>query len=275
MVSIITNIINGIGKSVGRLAGNPYKDLNISWLDLRLLKNRPRQTGYEQKFFKGVIKFNSVPELLYGVDEIFVNNIYSLELNSRQPVIFDCGGHIGLSAIYFKRQYPNALVTVFEPDRDNFELLKYNLASQGYGDVILRNEAVWKENTVLTFSSEASMSSKIVLGNKTGTVDIKAVRLKDEITTEIDFLKMDIEGAEYEVLKDIKERLHLLRNLFIEYHGLFSQQDELMQILQWVTDAGFTFYIKEAHNVYPQPFSRQQNDKSSYDVQLNIFCFRS
>ncbi|MGN7783271.1 FkbM family methyltransferase [Niabella sp. 22666] len=275
MASIITNIINGIGKSVGRLAGNPYKNLNISWFDLRLLKNKPRSAGYEQKFLKGVIKFNSVPELLYGIDEIFVDHIYNLDLDGRQPVIFDCGGHIGLSAIYFKRKHPNALVTVFEPDRGNFELLKDNLASQGYSDVILRNEAVWKENTTLTFSSEASMSSKIVLGNETGNVDVKAVRLKDEITAEIDLLKMDIEGAEYEVLKDIKDKLHLLKNVFIEYHGLFSQQDELMQILQWVTDTGFTFYIKEAHNVYPQPFNRKNNDKSSYDVQLNIFCFRN
>lgn len=275
MASIVKNIINGVSKSIGRVTGNPYKKLNISWLDLRMLKNRPRQPLYKQRFLDGFISFNSVPEFFHGINEIFVDNIYKLETANKRPVILDCGGHIGLSAIYFKWQYPNALVTVFEPDRSNFELLKHNLASQGYGDVILRNEAVWKENTTLTFSSEASMSSKIVLGNETGNVDVKAVRLKDEITAEIDLLKMDIEGAEYEVLKDIKDKLHLLKNIFIEYHGLFSQQDELMQILQWVTDAGFTFYIKEAHNVYPQPFNRKNNDKSSYDIQLNIFCFRN
>jgi FkbM family methyltransferase len=275
VASVITNIINGVGKSIGRIAGNPYKALNISWFNLRMLKNGPMKVLYKQSFLKGFILFNSVPEVLHGINEIFIEHIYHFDVDKEQPVILDCGGHIGLSAIYFKRQYPNALVTVFEPDRSNFELLKHNLASQGYGDVILRNEAVWKESTRLTFSSAASMSSKIVLGNETGNVDVKAVRLKDEITAEIDLLKMDIEGAEYEVLKDIKDKLHLLKNIFIEYHGLFSQQDELMQILQWVTDAGFTFYIKEAHNVYPQPFNRKNNDKSSYDVQLNIFCFRN
>lgn len=275
MASLIKNITKGIGKSMGRIAGNPYKSLNISWLDLRMLKNKPGQALYKQRFLNGVIEFKSASEFLYGVDEIFIDEIYSIELNIDRPVILDCGGHIGLSAIYFKLQHPNAAVTVFEPDAENFKFLKNNLASQGYPDVVLRNEAVWKENTTLTFNSEASMSSKITLDEESQGVSVKAVRLKDELITEIDLLKMDIEGAEYEVLRDIKDKLHLLKNMFIEYHGLFSQQNELMQILTWLTDAGFTFYIKEAHNVYPKPFDRKLNDKSSYDVQLNIFCFRS
>ncbi|MCH5717223.1 FkbM family methyltransferase [Niabella hibiscisoli] len=275
MASVVTNIINGIGKNVGRVAGNPYKELSIGWFDLRMLKNSPKQDHYKQRFLNGFITFNSVPEFLYGINEIFVDHIYRFQAKNDRPVILDCGGHIGLSAIYFKRQHPNALVTVFEPDAGNFEFLKTNLASQGYGDVVLRNEAIWIENKMLTFNSEASMSSKIATDNETDGLMVKAVRLKDQLITEIDLLKLDIEGAEYEVLKDIKDKLHLLRNIFIEYHGLFAQQGELMQILQWVSEAGFTFYIKEAHNVYPQPFSRQQNDKSSYDVQLNIFCFRN
>lgn len=274
MASIVTNIINGVGKSIGRVAGNPYKELNISWLDLRMLKNQSRQPLYKQRFLNGFISFNSVPEFLHGINEIFVENIYKLETANKRPVILDGGGHIGLSSIYFKQQHPNALVTVFEPDAGNFEFLKNNLLSQGYEDVILRNEAIWKENTTLVFNSETSMSSKIAIGSGQGGVNVKAIRLRDLLNTEIDLLKLDIEGAEYEVLKDIKDKLYLLKNIFIEYHGLFSQQDELMQILQWITDAGFNFYIKEAHNVYPQPFSRQLNEKNNYDVQLNIFCFK-
>lgn len=274
MASIVKNIINGVSKSIGRIAGNPFKELNISWLDLRMLKNRPRQPLYKQRFLNGFISFNSVPEFLHGINEIFVDNIYKLETGNKRPIILDCGGHIGLSAIYFKRQHPNALVTVFEPDAGNFEFLKNNLVSQGYGDVVLRSEAIWKENTTLVFNSETSMSSKIVTSKEKSGVNVKAIRLRDLLNTEIDLLKLDIEGAEYEVLKDIKDKLYLIKNIFIEYHGLFAQQDELMQILQWVIDAGFNFYIKEAHNVYPQPFSRQLNEANHYDVQLNIFCFK-
>lgn len=275
MASLVANIINGVGKSVERIAGNPYKELNISWLDLRMLKNGAKKELYRQRFLNGSISFNNVPELLHGIDEIFVGNIYKLETSNRQPVILDCGGHIGLSAIYFKRQYPDALVTVFEPDAGNFEFLKTNLASQGYNDVVLRNEAIWKENTSLVFESDHSMSSRIATGTGAGGAEVKAVRLKDLMTTEMDLLKLDIEGAEYEVLKDAKDRLHLVSNLFIEYHGLFSQQNELMDILTWITEAGFLFCIKEAHNTYPQPFNRSVRDKSSFDVQLNIFCFRN
>jgi hypothetical protein len=62
--------------------------------------------------------------------------------------------------------------------------------------------------------------------------------------------------------------------MFIEYHGSFAQNDELLEIFEIIVKSGFKFYIKEAAINYEHPFLQKQ-EKLNYDVQLNIFCFRN
>ena len=66
-----------------------------------------------------------------------------------------------------------------------------------------------------------------------------------------------------------------VKNLFIEYHGTFHQYAELTKIFQIVTREGFSYYIKEALNIYKSPFLQTKDPKVPFDVQLNIFCFRA
>jgi len=94
------------------------------------------------------------------------------------------------------------------------------------------------------------------------------------INERIGFLKLDIEGAEYEVLKDIEDKLFLIDNIFIEYHGSFEQNSELINILLILRSSQFKFYIKEATPVYNTPFHRKIS-APPYDVQLNIFAFKN
>jgi hypothetical protein len=55
---------------------------------------------------------------------------------------------------------------------------------------------LWNENTYIHFIQEGSMGSKIGDETSENTVTIKATRLKDYTSQNIDFLKLDIEGAE-------------------------------------------------------------------------------
>jgi FkbM family methyltransferase len=170
-------------------------------------------------------------------------------------------------------QFPQAEIVAFEPDNFNFQLLKKNIESYGFKNIELRKEAVWIENTRLNFLNNGSHSSRITDdADKTGT-EIKAIRLKDILKENIDFLKLDIEGAEYKVILDIQDKLHLIKNIFIEYHGKFNQNKQLNEILNILTTNGFDYYIKEATNKHHTPFFR--NPSSDYDVQLNIFGFRT
>ncbi|MEP6616086.1 MAG: FkbM family methyltransferase [Ginsengibacter sp.] len=204
---------------------------------------------------------------------MFVEKIYEQFLPPDAYVI-DCGANIGLSVIFIKRHCPTARILAFEPDMLNYTLLKKNISSHLLNDIEARQEAVWVEDTTLHFKQEGNMGSKIGTDTTISNSNVKAIRLKDCLNKKVDFLKLDIEGAEYVVLKDISENLHFITNMFVEYHGRFAQNKELLEIFQIIEKAGFKFYIKEAAINYQQPFLHTKRN-SDYDIQLNIFCFRN
>lgn len=272
--SFITNIKKGIELRIASLFINPYKKYGISWLKIKELKHLPPGKLRHQQFLNKKISFIAPSEFLYGLKEIFVDEIYKQEFH-KDSYIIDCGANIGLSVIYCKEACPGARIVAFEPDDRNFDLLQVNISSFGYSNVLLRKEAVWIENTQLNFTGSGSMSSRIGETQEIDTKIVKAIRLKDLLVETVDFLKIDIEGAEYTVLKDIQENLTQVKNMFIEYHGSFKQTQELTDMLSWITKKGFSYYIKEAAPVYPTPFLRNNREKYDYDVQLNIFCFRT
>ena len=268
-----SNIFKGIKQRAKNISNNPYSKININWFYLKYLKHLPADKIHSHKLFGHKTFFYGGPEYLHGMEEIFIEGVYKQDLPENANII-DCGGHIGLSVIYLKNIYPGANIIVFEPDMKNYSLLKKNISSHQLNNINARQEAVWVENTSLHFIQEGNMGSKIGNEISENTTEVKAIRLKDFLDKKIDFLKLDIEGAEYKVLKDIKENLHYVTNMFIEYHGTFSQNEELLEIFEIIVQSSFRFYIKEAANNYKHPFFPKQRELD-YDVQLNIFCFRN
>lgn len=270
--SFTQNLTSGIQQRLKKIFFNPFAKVNINWLTLKYLKHLPNNQKHYHYLFKSKTWFYNGQEYLYGIKEIFIDEIYKQSLPPECNIL-DCGAHIGLSVIYLSSICPSARIVAFEPDEKNFALLQKNMISHQLKTVVLKNEAVWTEDTELRFTSEGNMSSRIVSDN-TGTITVKATRLKNYLNKHIHFLKLDIEGAEYPVIKDIASDLQNVNKMFIEYHGNFNQNNELLDILNIVENADFLFYIKEATPVYKHPFSIDGSRKQ-FDVQLNIFCFRA
>ena len=271
--TIWKEIIKGIDHRIKKLFNNPYAKLNINWFYLKYLKHLPGHSLHFHKLFNYNTFFYGGIEYLHGINEIFIEKIY-LQALPENAFIIDCGAHIGLSVIYLKTICPSAKIIAFEPDEENYKLLQKNIESHHLKNITAKKEAVWIENTNLNFIQDGSMASKIGTAVNPHCTTVKAVRLKEYLIEKVDFLKLDIEGAEYEVLKDIQNELHFVKNLFIEYHGSFYQNKELIEILNILNISDFKFYIKEAANVSPFPFMTKPK-KDNYDVQLNIFCFRN
>jgi FkbM family methyltransferase len=61
---------------------------------------------------------------------------------------------------------------------------------------MLKKEAVWAENTILKFANEGSSSSKIDTDTHHTTINVNTVLLKNYLMRKVNFLKIDIEGAE-------------------------------------------------------------------------------
>jgi FkbM family methyltransferase len=271
--SFVKNILTGIRLRAGKIFHNPYRKVNIGSVKKIYYKHLNAAGVRTHRLFGNELSFINPTELLHGLQEIFIEEVYMQKLRER-PYIIDCGANIGLSVIYMKRLYPDAEIVAFEPDEVNFKLLEKNISSFGLDHVTLRKEAVWTENTILQFADEGSMSSRIDDGSGKKTIPVRAIRLKDFLTTSVDFLKIDIEGAEFQVMKDITDQLGFVNNLFLEYHGSFEQNEELSDLFSLLSKKGFSYYIKEATSVYENPFVNKKQDNLKYDVQLNIFCFR-
>jgi len=266
------NLIRGLKERVNKLISNPYKEVNLNAIKLIYYKHlSPGKVRIHQLFGKPVY-FSNATEFIAGLREIFIDKVYKQKLPSH-PYIIDCGANIGLSVIYMKRLYPDAEILAFEPDDWNFDLLSKNVDASGYSDITVRKEAVWIENTKINFSARGTTDSRISLQDANAD-SVQAVRLRDLLIRKIDFLKIDIEGAEYKVIRDIADRLEFVDNLFIEYHGNFSDNSQLVDLLRTLLDKGFHFYFREAAPVYKYPLLQTQLIRPLFDIQLNIFCFR-
>ncbi|HTB26937.1 MAG TPA: FkbM family methyltransferase [Puia sp.] len=276
MPQLLANLGKGINKRVKKLFYNPYRVFNIGWTKEKILKH---QTNKSLKFHiyknKYKIGFRDAPVFLISINELFINEFYKFRTNSDRPKIIDCGSYIGTSILYFKDNYPNAIVTGFEPDETNFSIIKSNLDAWNFSDTIVINAAIWINNETISFNSKGSMASRIEAGaiEDDNKKVVKCVRLKDLLIEEIDFLKIDIEGAEHAVLKDCSGNLSKVKNLFVEYHGTYSEMYKLNEILEILVQNKFKYYIKEGSPVYAKPF--WDRDKTGdYDIILNIFAFR-
>jgi FkbM family methyltransferase len=266
------NIFKGINLRAKQLFHKQRKKVNINWFLIKYLKHLPPDKIHSYQLLYHETYFYSGPGFLHGLQEIFIGEIYNQQLPENAYII-DCGAYIGLSVIYLKSICHSAHIICFEPDKKNFDLLQKNILSHQLKNIDAKEEAVWIETTSLNFLQKGSMDSKIVDNTSTDSITVKATRLKNYLDQKVDFLKMDIEGAEYLVLKDIEEKLHYVKNMFVEYHGSFAQNHELLEIFQIIVKSGFAFYVREAAVNYTQPFLHK-NAEIDYDVQLNIFCFR-
>ncbi len=220
------------------------------------------------------LRVPDIASFLFSYQEIFVDESYAFPAENPAPYIIDCGANIGLSVLYFKRRFPRAKIMAFEPDPGIFAVLQENMLANGITDVDLINKAVWTSNTNLEFSSSGADSGRIALNSDTNLVTVPATRLSTILGQRpVDFLKMDIEGAEIEVIKDCAQELAQIRYVFVEFHSFTNKQQELGQLLQTFEAQGFRLHVRPEH-ISKRPFLGV-HQSSGMDLQLNLFFWRS
>jgi len=84
-------------------------------------------------------------------------------------------------------------------------------------------------------------------------------------------LKMNIEGAEYEVLKNCNSVLHKVQNLFVECHSLKNSKQRISEMLKILESNGFRYYMENV-TIRKNPFINKLKDEQSIDLQINIFA---
>ncbi|QJD79698.1 FkbM family methyltransferase [Spirosoma rhododendri] len=255
---------------------NPYSKF-LSDEDYQQLIKTDRFTVGKLKFLGNNLEYSDAPGFLHSLQELFIDEVYSFIPETENPIIVDCGSNIGLSIIYFKQRFPNAKIIGFEPDAAIYKLLENNLKSFNLMDVQIHNAAVWTEDTELDFYAEGSLagSTEINYANasdnkyKVAAIDLKKILSSNQV----EFLKMDIEGAENTVLPDLANLIDSIPYVFLEYHGMLGKPQQLGAMLNMLSSAGFRYNIQAATEGVKHPF--YEVPKHGFENQLNIFCKKS
>lgn len=210
---------------------------------------------------------------VYQFKEIFADEIYKINSDQEKPCIIDCGANIGTSCLYFKKSFPLSRIIAFEADPKIFEILKQNLLLNNIRDIELHNKAVWIHNKGLSFNVEGADGGSIH-GSGASKINIGSVRFREILIQEphIDLLKIDIEGAEVELLEDCRDAIAHIKNIFIEYHGYSGETQKLDTLLAILTANKFRYHI-HSHLNRKHPFINKGKELTM-DVQLNIFAYK-
>ncbi|WP_194776124.1 FkbM family methyltransferase [Pararhodonellum marinum] len=242
--------------------------------------NRIRSMAFEESgvavgIFDKPFQFHHAASFVNTYKEIFQDEIYKFDpLVTSGGLILDCGANMGLSVLYFALNYPDHKILAFEPEAEIFEVLKGNVMAFDLKNVTLYKKAVWIEESELVFHSDGGMGGRIHTIYKNSPAEVtkvKTIELKKLLNEKVDFLKIDIEGAEYEVLKDCKNELSKVKHLFFEYHNDVFKVQTLHELLQMVVEEGFTYHLKES-SARMKPFIDKDLICERYDMAITVFC---
>jgi FkbM family methyltransferase len=142
--------------------------------------------------------------------------------------IVDCGANIGLTALYFASAYPAARIYCVEADPDNFAVLQANAASEPRL-VPIHACIVATPQTSARFDNQGPAWGRhnLEITNANGA-SVPAITLDELLEryalARVDLLKMDIEGAEREVLA-AGNYLDAVQHIVAELHAGYSLAD--------------------------------------------------
>jgi len=151
-------------------------------------------------------------------------------------VIIDVGGHIGLFSLYASQFCKNGLIYSFEPVPENYNLLIDNIQSNDLNQIKSFNLAVSNSNSnvKLYLNDDEAGHSMFSKSSKTITVDsISLQQIFDDNNIEnCNFLKLDCEGTEYEILQNLPlSYFNKIEKIVIEYH-MADSHPELLENLK-------------------------------------------
>jgi FkbM family methyltransferase len=193
--------------------------------------------------------------MLFTFKELFFTDDYFRGLprglfDDRAPTVIDVGANVGYFSLYVFARFPGARVVAFEPIESNFRLLETNKKLNDGLDWTLVPQAVFSESgpLVLSMAPEDEFTTDATIfdnarGNKEISVD--AINLAEVLDTHVDgtvdYLKLDCEGAEYDVLYGCPAELFTrIRTIVVETHPGVTKNQNKTALKRYLTESGYT-----------------------------------
>lgn len=197
------------------------------------------------------IHYADRPSLETQIKDILKQRIYDFTPRRPDPLIIDGGASIGVAALAWKRAIPAARILCFEPDPQALTLLRTNLADNGYTDVTIVDAGLSDRDGTAAFLSDGAdggrMTENAPSNSPASRHAVPTTRLSRFIDGPVDLLKLNIEGQELPVLRELEaaSRLQHIERILLEYHGWPDSPQRLGQILDLLARHGFRYLIHD------------------------------
>jgi FkbM family methyltransferase len=164
-----------------------------------------RSGHFEYKFENGV-EFSSHDDIGDELKRSLKGYLEKHDLHAGETIV-DCGAYIGEFTLYAAKAVgPTGTVIAFEPDPGIHKKLIANIALNGLRNITVLNKGLWSKPGTLKFVGDSIKGYSFMSAEKdSGAIDVPVVSLDDELkrldVAKVDFIKMDVEGAELEAVK--------------------------------------------------------------------------
>ncbi len=199
--------------------------------------------------------------------------------------VIDIGANIGYYTLLFAKWVgPTGKVYAFEPEPTNFQLLEKNVQANNYKNITIFQKAVSNKNDKLSFyiSDESSAANQLFKPKKfSKIIEVDSVKLDEclSVDEKIDFIKIDIQGAEGTAIKGMNSLLNNNSNTIImqewwpdaiKKYGM--NPDEHLKILEKL---GYSFYEIDGQNDKTNPITidqLMQKYPNEFFEDINLLC---
>lgn len=173
-------------------------------------------------------------------------------------VVLDIGANIGLHSVYFSQKVPRGFVLAFEPSLETFQLLATNVV--GIENVSLLNVAISNQGGILDFfvASDNAYSGLMDTKRKSirDVIKVPCMRVDDVLKNininRVDFVKIDVEGLELNVLQGMTQAIETYKPvIFCEIYAGRNSNSDPDGTVKFVCAAGYSAYTMRNGQLLP------------------------
>ena len=228
-----------------------YDKLNAFYESLQDEKSKKVMMAYLNQKITG--KFSEMADV-WDKLQYFDGDFYDL---CKVNCIVDCGAYIGDSFLSFSNEYKRrsgkeyrGMAYLFDPDAGNQQKIKEN-CRHSKADIKTLQLGAWEESGTLSFEADDNFGNAGKIAND-GNVSINVDAIDNIVKdNHVDFIKMDIEGAELNALKGAQESIK--NNHPVLAICAYHKRDDLMKLPEYISglSSEYKFYLR----AYGGPYS--------------------